>query len=406
VTRPPAALRRARTLLFLSAWGLTAIGILFVHSATADGESFPSQSARMQCIKAGVGLVACVVAAHLSYRHLDRWAYAIYWLLVAVLAGMLLVKTPGGGHNRFIELRGFNIQPSEIMKVGLILALARYLRYREDQRQVVGLVRPFAIMLLPMALVLLQPNLGLSLMFPPVLVAMLFVAGSRPRHLATAGLTGIVLLAGAYFLSDHLPLLHDYQRRRIQGFFDLGSAGDLHEGFQRQQSLIAVSTGGLTGKGYLQGTQNTTDFLPEEETDFIFGIIAEEKGFAGALVVIALFVALVGSTLRVAVHTREPFGRLVAVGIAVAFGAQAVQNIGMTLGLTPITGIALPFVSLAGSNLVIGHLAVGIVAAIASQRVPVVATRDLDPEDRPRALPVFDARPAGLLESRGDRQRC
>ena len=398
MTSSTADLRRASALFVLAAWGLTAIGVLFVHSTRAGGLPFPCPSARMQLIKAGVGLVACIVVAHVNYRRLDRFAYAIYWGLVATLLAMLLVKPAGGGHNRFIDLKVFQIQPSEIMKVGLILALARYLRFREDQRQVAGLVGPFAITLLPMALVLMQPNLGLSLMFPPILVALLFVSGSRPRHLAVAGATGVLLLAGAYFLSDRLPLLQDYQRGRIRSYFERGA--DQNEGFQLRQSLIAIGSGGVSGRGYLQGRQNLTNFLPEEDTDFIFAIIAEETGFAGAMLVIVLHATLVASALRIAVHTREPFGRLVAVGVGVAFGVQALQNIGMTLGLTPITGIALPFVSLAGSNLVIGHLAVGMVLAIAARRVPVVATKDLDPEDRRRTVPVFDSRPAGLLEPR------
>ncbi|MBI4607281.1 MAG: rod shape-determining protein RodA [Planctomycetes bacterium] len=391
---------RWRLVLFASSLALTALGILFVHSTTAYGDPFPSRGARGQILKAAVALAGLLVAARLDYRHLDRWAYAIFWTVAAVLAGMLAVKLASGGRNRFIHLYLFQVQPSELMKIGLILALARYLRFREDQKRVAGLVGPFSLTLGPMILVLLQPNLGLSLMFPPVLVAMLFVSGSRPRHLATAAVAGVTLLAAAYLASDRLPLLQRYQRDRLQSFVARGSASSRNQGFQLRQSLIAVGSGGPLGKGYGRGTQNTLDYLPEKETDFIFSIVAEETGFAGAGALVLLYGVLVTSILRIGLYTREPFGRLVAAGIGVSFAAQAFENIGMTLGLTPITGIALPFVSLAGSNLVASHLAVGIVLSIGARRVRVVAPKDLDPPAAARVHRLLDDRPAALLEAR------
>ncbi len=399
-SRIPKPLRRARALVLGSALALTVVGIAFVHSTTADEEPFPSKSAKLQMGKALVALVGLFLATRLDYRWLEKRAYGIYGLLAAVLLGMLGVKIASGGVNRFINLYVFQVQPSELMKIGLVLALSRYLRFREDQRQVLGLLTPFLIMLIPMALVLLQPNLGLSLMFPPVLVAILFVAGAKPRHLAIAVTFAVLLLPAAYYLNDVVPLLAPYQRTRIESFFVRDGAAQRNESFQLRQSIIAVGSGGITGEGYLEGTQNVLKHLPEKQTDFIFSIVAEELGFVGAVGVLALYLALLWGILRVATYTREPFGRLVAAGLAVAFGVQAIENIGMTLGLTPITGIALPFVSLAGSNLVASHIAIGIVLSIATRHVRVVATRDLSPQERKRLHLVHDDKAAGLLSTR------
>jgi rod shape determining protein RodA len=254
--------------------------------------------------------------------------------------------------------------------------------------------------LLPMALVLFQPNLGLSLMFPPILLAMLFVAGAKARYLYLAVFAVVLSLGGAYFLGDHLTFLKPYQRDRIKAFLVRDASTSRNEGLQLHQSLIAIGSGGAFGKGFGEGTQNTLEYLPEKETDFIFSIIAEETGFAGACTVVLLLFSLAGLILKVAVHTREPFGRLVATGIATVFAAQSFENIGMTLGLTPITGIALPFLSLAGSNLVASYIAIGIVLGIASSSVPVVATKDLDPQDSKGFQVVVEDRAAALLQAR------
>ena len=387
------------TIVVLTLW-LTALGVLFIHSATAPGGAFPSAAARNQILKAALALAGMVLLAGLDYRLLDRTAYVIYGGGVAVLAGMLAMKlVSGSGLNRFIEIHRFQlqIQPSELMKIALILGLARFLRYREDQRRLAGFVLPFAITLPPMALVLLQPDLGTSLMFPPVLLGMLYVAGARRLHLAVVMVFGLLLLPAAYLLGDYLPLIRDYQRERITAFVRRDEVTRRHEGFQLRQSEIAIGSGGLLGKGYAQGTQNRGDFVPERHTDFIFSVIGEELGFAGAAGVGLAYLLLVAAIFRVALETREPFGRLAAVGIGVSFAAQSFENLAMTVGLTPITGLPLPFVSLGGSSLVTSYLAVGIVLGIGARRVRVVATQDLNPRDRLRLVLLEKEKPAGLL---------
>ena len=372
---------------------LTAIGVLFVHSTTTDGTAFLSREAKGQMAKAAVGILAFLMVLRVDYRRWERYGNAIYICVVLVLVAMLVVKLATGGRNRFIDLGFVQLQPSAFMMIALVVVLARYLRFRQDQRRVSGLVVPFLLTLVPMALVLLQPNLGLSLLFPPVLLGMLFVAGSKPRHLVLAALLGFATLPAAYFLSSTLPLMKAYQKDRLREFFG-------HTGHQLQQSLIAVGSGGITGKGFAEGTQNRLGHLPAKDTDFIFSIVAEELGFVGAAGLVLLFLLLTVLILRVALSTREPFGRLVATGFGVALAVQCFENIGMTLGLTPITGIPLPFVSLAGSSLVATYLAIAIILNISSHRVRVVAPKDLDPPvTKPRDV-LLEDRPAGLLQAR------
>lgn len=386
--------------LLLVTLGLTVTGILFVHSATSDGEAFPSRQARSEMVKAFVGCLALLIFWRIDYRWLERHAYTIYGAVLGVLALMLVAKVASGGRNRFIELPYFQIQPSEVMKMALVLGLARYLRFREDQRSPVGWIGPSAMTLVPMALVLLQPNLGLSLMFPPIFFGMLFVSGARARHLLLTLLVGVAAVIGAYAQGDKLPLLKDYQRDRFKAFFSRDDSLESAEGLQLHQALIAIGSAGVLGKGYGEGPQNRQGYVPEKETDFIFTVVAEETGFVGAALLVLGCFALVALILRVALQTREPFARLVATGIATAFGAQFFENLGMTCGITPITGVALPFISLAGSTLVMSLAAVGLVLGIAVRPVRVVAPKDLDPQAPRRAHPLFDGRPGGSLEAR------
>jgi rod shape determining protein RodA len=391
--------------LFLAALALTGVGVLFVHSTTAlEGEEFPGSVARKQILRAGVALAAlAVVVRWVDYRFVERRAYVFYWAMVAFLSALLAVKYLRGDDRaiRWFRFVLFDVQPSELMKLAVVLCLARYLRFRDDQRSLGGLVMPYVLTLVPMVLVLLQPDLGTSLLFVPVLLGMLFVAGARARYLVLTIALALAVLPAAYFLGDSLPILHEYQLRRVTAYFEQHDpAVRSREAYQLDQSEVAIGSGGLFGRGLGRGSQNLLGHLPAKHTDFIFSIIGEESGFVGASSVVVVFLFVVLLSLRVALYTREPFGRLVAAGIAVAFAAQSFQNIGMTMGLLPITGVPLPFVSYGGSSLVASYLALALVMRVASQRVTVVASKDLDPEDRPRVLAVEDPRPAGSLVAR------
>ncbi|MBN1443676.1 MAG: rod shape-determining protein RodA [Planctomycetes bacterium] len=394
-----------RWMLGLVVGALTAVGILFVHSTTASpDESFPSQSARAQLVKLAVALIAYGVVSRMDYRWFARHAYAAFALLCALLGLLVAVRyTSGEMAVRWFHLWFFNVQPSELMKLGVIVCLARYLCYREDQRRLGGLALPSLLAFVPMLLVALQPDLGTSLMFPPVLLSLLFVARARPGVL----LASIVLAAAAlplvYALKEtvDLDILHKYQLRRLTGYFQQWDPDVRRdEAYQLWHSLVAMGSGGWTGKGWGQGSLNSLGWVPAHHTDFIFSIIGEEWGLVGTASVTLLFLALVTLCFRVALRTREPFGRLVATGIAVAFAAQSIENICMTVGLTPVTGLTLPFVSFGGSSLVTSFIAVGLLVSVARHRVRVVATADLDPEDPVRNLRVAEDRPSGLLARR------
>lgn len=395
-------LHRLRGMLLLAAGTLTVIGILFVHSTTSFGESFPCRSARKQIIKAVVALAAFFVVTRIHYRVLSRWAYWIYAALLVVLAGMIVAKV--GGINRFVKLLFFQVQPSELMKIALVLALARYLMLHEDLRRLRSLVVPVGLTLVPLVLVGMQPDLGTSLMLPAILLGMLFAAGARKRYLVLAVLLGIGTVPAVYHVALHfenrVPLLRGYQLERIRSFMEQDERAQQTELDHLTQSKVAIGSGGLTGKGFGKGTQNTLRWVPERHTDFIYSIIAEEWGFVGAAGVTSLFLVLVLLLLRVALLTRDLFGRLAVSGIAIAFAAQSVENMGMTLGLTPITGIPLPFVSHGGSSLVTSYVALAIAFNVASREVRV-SMSPAPGRRRPSTGPVLVSEPAaGLLRGR------
>ncbi len=401
-------LGKTRALLLGSALVLTVVGIAFVHSTTApDGVDFPSKLAADQMAKAAVGLLCLLAVIAFDYRIIERAAYPIFGALILVLGGLLIAKKASGEHLvRWIQLGFINIQPSELMKLALVLALARYLKFRSDIRSVAGLVGPFTLTLIPFFLIVLQPNLGTALMLPPILMGMLFVGGARRAHLFAALALGALVFPAILVANTYLPevsarFIKGYQVSRLTSFLQRDEETVKTSGYQLQESLLSFRGGGVTGLGYQQGAQNNLGFLPARHTDFIFAVIGEEWGFIGAAAVVLAYLALVVLTLRVAFRTREPFGRLVASAIAVGFAAQGLENFGMTLGLTPITGVPLPFVSFGGSSLVASYLALAFVLNIAYRRVRVVASQDLNPIEEAKVILVVDEHPAGATRFPG-----
>jgi rod shape determining protein RodA len=337
----------------------------------------------------GVGLLFTVLVP--SYRRIGRYAFRIYWLLIALLV-LLLVGKYGSRYGfdlplvgarrdvwRWIQLGPLSLQPSEFMKVGLILALAYYLRYRKSYRTWLGLIPPFLLTLLPMVLILKQPDLGTLLMLLPVLFVMLFVAGARLRHLATIVLLGCATVPVFYFFG-----MEDYQRERIQVLFKQNIADESwhnDQGYQLRQSLIALGTGGLSGAGYGEGAFVRYNLLPEEHNDFIFAVIGNQWGLIGCVIVILAYVVIIICGLEVAMVTNDPFGRLLAVGVVVMIVVQALLNICMNLGLAPITGMTLPFVSAGGSSLWSNFLALGLLVNVAQRRPMLIGHPPFEHED-------------------------
>jgi len=345
------------------------------------------------------------VAANLvNYRRLgavSHWMYAgVLVLLVLLLVSRHVVPLPfapvSNNAHRWIVIhpRLPWVQPSEFCKLAYILALAWYLRYRSNYRSLKALLGPFAVTLLPMVLILLEPDLGTVMLMLPVFFAMLLVAGARIKHLVLILLLAI-LVSPVFWLK-----MQPYQRRRISSVLlqsDWIRARIIEKptvsrilvgrrfnermwrrdwGYQIIRSKLAVASGGLTGSGFGRGPFiKYDDFLPERHNDFIFSVIAHQWGFLGSLGLLGLYVLLVACGLEIAVHNTDPFARLLAIGIIAMFVVEVVVNVGMTLGLMPITGLTLPFVSYGGSSLLVNVMAVGLLNNVGRCRPFTVAPR-------------------------------
>lgn len=324
----------------------------------------------------GVGWMLLVT--RISYRRIGDYAFVIYWIVIAMLALLVLdkyVDVPlipvSRNVRRWIDLGFMRLQPSEFMKMALILALARYLRFRDSYRRLSGLIPPFLMTLLPMALIEQQPDLGTLLMLLPVLFAMLFVAGARLRHLGSIVALGLIIIPFYYAYG-----MQDYQRERIDVVIKQNSADEswhMSKGYQLRQSKMALALGGFFGQGYRQGDFVRYALLPEEHNDFIFAIVGNQWGMLGGILVLLSYVMIVVFGLEVAIVTNDPLGRLLAVGVVVMIVAQALLNICMTIGLAPITGMTLPFVSFGGSSIWTNFIAMGLLVNVAQRRLMLIA---------------------------------
>jgi rod shape determining protein RodA len=258
---------------------------------------------------------------------------------------------------------GFQLAPSEIAKLALIAMLAAVLSEVRGELTVRDVFRTAALAAVPAVLVFLQPDLGSSIVFAAILVGMLVVAGARARYLALLALTAVLLIVAGF----QVGLVREYQIQRLKAFLDPASVSEdaLHN---REQAEIAIGSGGLMGVGYLKGSQTNLDFVPEQHTDFVFTVVGEEFGFAGAVVLLSLYGLLLWRAFRVAMVSRDPFGTYLAAGIASMLALQMFVNVGMNVGIMPITGIPLPFVSYGGSSLLLNFAAVGLLLNVHMRR--------------------------------------
>jgi rod shape-determining protein RodA len=305
---------------------------------------------------------AMLLATLVPYRAARHHSYV--WVGVSlVLLAIVYFFPPKWGSRRWIPLGFMNFQPSELAKLAFILALSRYLMYRENFRRLPGLVVPFAVTLVPMGLILKEPDLGTALVFLPVLLAMLFVAGARLRHLV------LVLCLGAAVSPAFWLAMSAEQKSRITALFLQRDGGPTPtgDGYHLHQSKQVLALGGIVGS-QLAGTAVDDPLayhLPACRTDFVICMVGERWGLVGTLTVLVLYLVLFASGLAVAARTREPFGRLLAVGIVALLATQTVINVGMTVGLLPVTGITLPLLSYGGSSLLFTCLALGLLMNVA-----------------------------------------
>ena len=356
--------------MFVLMAGLVALGALMVYSATyvrLEAESGdPTAAMRRQLVFGGVALVAFVAVSMIDYRIYRRMLVPIYGTMVAVLVAVLFFP-PHQGASRWIPLGSFQFQPSEFAKVALVVVLGGFLA-RESKRKLgwKRLALALALMALPGSLIFRQPDLGTMLVFGFIAIGILFAAGTRIKQMAVLLAIGV----GGVMAVFRLDVLRSYQVERLAGFFD--QTRDLQGvNWHLYQSQIAIGSGQLLGRGLFQGTQTRLNFIPAQTSDFIFTAIGEQFGFLGGAAVIIMYAVLVWRILIVAAGAPNRFGAFIAVGMASLLSFHIFVNIGMTIGLVPVTGLPLPFVSAGGSAMISMAAGLGIVNSVWRSRSPM-----------------------------------
>ena len=327
-------------------WGI--VFLIFLISTigwglliSAAGGSFDPWAFK-QMMRFSVGIVIMLTIAVTDLRWWCQFSYIFYGISLALLCGVEFLGFIGKGAERWIDLYVVQLQPSELMKIALVMALARYFHSQSFPLTFSKLFIPLCLILLPVALVLRQPDLGTAMILLLMSSMMFFVAGISWK----------IFLAGFISISAFLPLgwsfLHEYQKKRVLTFFD-PSQDTLGAGYHITQSKIALGSGGFWGKGFMQGTQASLNFVPEKQTDFIFTLLCEEWGFIGGTFLIGLYVFLLILCFRIVLTTLNTFGRFVAIGMTITFFLYVFINIAMVMGLLPIVGVPLPLVSYGGT---------------------------------------------------------
>jgi rod shape determining protein RodA len=364
-----APIRHLDPALLLGTLCLAAYGGLMIFSASAskleDAGLDPSTYVKRQIFYVVAGVIVLPAVSFFDYRHLKALAPILYG---ATLVGLLIVLTPLGsvvnGASRWIDLGFFQAQPSEIAKLAVIVAVAAYLSERKGIVELTDVAIAVGIVAVPVILIYLEPDLGTTMVFAALVVALLLVAGAKFRHFALLAAFGV----GVIFLVVQFDMLEDYQIERVTAFLD-PNPDVQSEGYNLTQSKIAIGSGGMRGKGlHGENTQTALDFVPEQHTDFIFTAVGEQLGFVGAATLLGLFAVLIWRALRIATISRDLFGALIAAGIASMWAFQMFVNVGMTMGIMPITGIPLPFISFGGSSLLTNFAAVGLLLNIHMRR--------------------------------------
>lgn len=368
---------------------LMAIGVLFIYSATYATESAQNlpiyrQRFFMQIIWYLIGAGAAFAICLVNYHTITRWSYVFYWGCIVLL---ILVLIPGIGvmrynARRWFDLGFFQIQPSEFAKIAFIVAMANYLsRPLEELRRPRTFWKAIGMVALPVVLIIKEPDLGSAIVFLPVCLLMMYVAEVPTRYLRNfvlgVGIIGSLFIVDILFAPPNWQIkLQDYQRRRLLVYFgkDYASADatpaerkrlmlqQMNDSYNIKQALISVGSGGLTGKGWRQGTQTALGYLPRAvaHNDFIFSVIAEESGFIGGIVVVALYTVILFGGISVASQAGDRLGKLIAVGVVVLIFSHAFINIGMNIRLLPVVGVPLPLISYGGSSVLCFMVAIGL----------------------------------------------
>ena len=349
--------------------GISLIGMLMIYSSTHERlagqgiDEFYYVKRQGVAVLIGIGLMALLLA--IDYRRLRDYAVLAYGATIGLL---FLVLTPLGSNARGAQAwfqlpGGFQLQPAELAKFGIIVALAGYLHSHRGDMDEWRLATTIALATVPIALVMLQPDLGTVMVLGLIVITMLAVAGAKVAHLLVLGLFALTFVIAIVSLG----LLQEYQVDRLTSFVNPGSDNRAAT-YNTEQSKIAIGAGGVLGQGFGNGPQTGGGFVPEQHTDFIFTAVGEELGFVGAATLLALFAVVLWRTWRAALLARDFFGTLVCAGVLAMFAFQSFENMGMTMGIMPVTGIPLPFMSYGGSSTITSFACVGLVASVHMRR--------------------------------------
>lgn len=362
---------------------LLGASLLILSTASLNvSKSQPYLYVKTQAMWIATGIVIAVIVAAIDYQKFRRFSWWIYGLNIVLLAAVFAFGTSAKGAQRWIPVTsGFNIQPSEFAKIFIIITLADFLAKREGKlNRFRDFIPPFLFVAVPMALIFKQPDLGTTLVFVAIFIGMMFVAGANPWKFGGLLLGGALIVGVALWLhfsvnlpgflkfAQGLPLpMKDYQLKRLTIFMNpmADTSGD---GYHIIQSMWAIGSGGMWGKGYRQGTQGQLNFLPEHHTDFIFSVIGEEFGFIGTITLLFLFAIFLLRAISIAMKSRDLYGMLVGTGVVCMFIFHILVNVGMTSGIMPVTGIPLPLISYGGSTMWTNMIAVGLLLSINLRR--------------------------------------
>jgi rod shape determining protein RodA len=372
---------RMDPLLLLATLGLTACSVYVVGSATQDDiAGSPNYYLYRQLAYGLVGIVFMFALSRFDYSRLREWRFGIYGTMIGLILVVLAIGSAAKGSTRWIPLPFFNLQPSELGKLLLVLALGAFMVERMRRlSEVETTSRILLLAILPAMLVIIQPDLGSGLVYMAIAVAVLFVAGTKWTHFVVLGAlaTGAiaVVLVGAPAVG--VEVLKPYQVDRLTAFVN-PTDDPRKQGYQLKQSIVGIGAGQKTGRGQEGATQTKLNFIPEHHTDFIFSVVGEEFGFAGGALILALYALLIWRALRILTMAKNLYGALIVGGITAMLMFQVFVNVGMTIGIMPITGVPLPLMSYGGSSVIVTFMAIGILQSVHAQARTASAAKGRD----------------------------
>jgi rod shape determining protein RodA len=378
-----AAMPRLRIdpLLLLATLGLIACSVYVVGSATRDDiAGSPNYYLYRQLAYGGVGLVLMYGLSRMDYSRLREWRFGLYGTMIGLILVVLAIGSAAKGSTRWIPLPFFNLQPSELGKVLLVVALSAFMVERMRKlSEVETTSRILLLAILPAMLVVIQPDLGSGLVYIAIAVAVLFVAGTKWTHFAVLGVlaTGAVAVVLLAAPAVGIQVLKPYQVDRLTAFVN-PTNDPRKQGYQLKQSIVGIGAGQKTGRGQAGATQTKLNFIPEHHTDFIFSVVGEEFGFAGGALILALYALLIWRALRILTMAKNLYGALIVGGIAAMLMFQVFVNVGMTIGIMPITGVPLPLMSYGGSSVIVTFMAIGLLQSVHAQARTASAAKGRD----------------------------